>query len=335
MRPLPARALSFPAGRVVLLAILIAACSANESGRVTADGTIELTQTEVAPVVAGRVVRVWVDEGHEVHRGDTLVTLEQATLPADIEQLRAQVASAEARVRDLRAGARPAEIERAEAELRSATAEAERRERDRARFEALLEAGSISQAEYDAAATAARTAAARRDAAGESLRLLRQGARSEQIAAARAELESARAALAAGRATVSELVLIAPDAGTVLGRHVEPGEVIGAGQSALTLGDAKHPWVRVYVEAPVLPALKVGQPVLVTVAGLGDRTVAGHIASIATKAEFTPRVALTEEERADLLFGVKVDVRDTTGAFKAGLPATVLIDTTAVYRREP
>jgi len=51
--------------------------------------------------------------------------------------------------------------------------------------------------------------------------------------------------------------------------------------------------------------------------------------------ELTPRVALTEKERADLLFGVKLDIIDTTGTFKPGLPATVTIDTTAAGRGLP
>jgi HlyD family secretion protein len=59
------------------------------------------------------------------------------------------------------------------------------------------------------------------------------------------------------------------------------------------------------------------------------------VVSVATQAEFTPRVALTEKERADLLFGVKLDISDTTGTFKAGLPATVTIDTTAAGRGLP
>jgi hypothetical protein len=46
------------------------------------------------------------------------------------------------------------------------------------------------------------------------------------------------------------------------------------------------------------------------------------VAALATAAEFTPRVALTEKERADLLFGVKLELRDDTGRLKAGLPAT-------------
>jgi HlyD family secretion protein len=302
---------------------------------VTADGTIELTQVDVAPYVPGRVVLVRVEEGASVHRGDTLVILAQSALPADIEQRRGRVTAAEAKLRDLQAGARPAEIDRAEAELRSVTAEAERAERERARLEPLAAAATISRSQYDAAVTAARAAAARRDAAAEALRLLRDGSRPAQIAGARAELETARGALAAGQATEGDLVLTAPLDATVLGRYVEPGEIVGAGQVAVTLGDSKRPWVRVYLAAPAVPFIKVGQPARVTVQGLGDRFARASVATVATEAEFTPRVALTDKERADLLFGVKLDIQDTTGTFKPGLPATVTIDTTSAGRRSP
>ena len=329
------------AGRVLhctlgmLLAAIVSACSRDSSSQITADGTIELTEVDIAPFVSGRVVSVRVEEGATVRQGDTLVVLAQSTLPADIEQRRARVESADARLRDLQAGARPAEIEKADAELRSAAAEAERAERERVRLDALVNAGTISRSQYDVAVTAARTAAARRDAATEALRLLRQGARPQQVSAARAELETARGALEAGKATERDLVLTAPLNATVLGRYVEAGEVMAAGQVAFTLGDASKPWVRVYLPAPAIPFVKVGQSARVTVDGIGDRSVTARVTTVAAKAEFTPRVALTEKERADLLFGVKLDIQDTTGLFKPGLPATVTIDTTTAGRRTP
>lgn len=318
-----------------LLPGVIIACSRGASNAVTAEGTIELTQVDLAPFVSGRVVRVTAEEGATVRRGDTLVVLAQSALPGDLEQRRARVSSAEARLRDLQAGARPAELGRAEAELRSVTAEAERAERERARLEPLAAAATISRSQYDAAVTAARAAAARRDAAAESLQLLRQGSRPAQISGARAELETARGALAAGEATEGDLVLTAPMDATVLGRFVERGEVAGAGQVVMTLGDAKQPWVRVYLPATAIPFVQVGQTARVTVQGLGSKSAPARVSSIATQAEFTPRVALTPKERADLLFGVKLDIEDTTGTFKPGLPATVSIDTTASGRRTP
>ena len=317
-----------------MLATVIA-CSRKATNQLTADGTIELTQVDLAPFVSGRVVAVRVDEGGSVHRGDTLVILAQSALPADIDQRRSRVVSAEARLRDLQAGARPAEVERAEADLRSATAEADRAERERARLEPLVAAATISRSQYDAAVTAARAAAARRDAAAEAVHLLRQGARPAQVAGAQAEVETARGALAAGRATEGDLVLIAPLDATVLGRYVEPGEIVGAGQVAITLGDTRRPWVRVYLSAPAVPFVRVGQAARVTVQGLGDRFAPARVATVATQAEFTPRVALTDKERADLLFGVKLDIQDTTGTFKPGLPATVTIDTSSAGQRAP
>src|SRR5689334_6722132 len=68
----------------------LAGCSRNATSQMTADGTIELTQVDVAPYVAGRVVSVRVDEGGSVHRGDTLVVLAQSALPADISQRQAR-----------------------------------------------------------------------------------------------------------------------------------------------------------------------------------------------------------------------------------------------------
>jgi HlyD family secretion protein len=54
-----------------------------------------------------------------------------------------------------------------------------------------------------------------------------------------------------------------------------------------------------------------------------DRPIPGVVSALATQAEYTPRVALTERERADLLFAVRVEFRDTTELLKAGLPVTV------------
>jgi HlyD family secretion protein len=59
--------------------------------------------------------------------------------------------------------------------------------------------------------------------------------------------------------------------------------------------------------------------------GYGKRTFPGHVATVATRAEFTPRAALTEEERANIVFAVKVAMDPTGGALKPGLPVEVRI----------
>lgn len=309
------------AGRVALITLL-AVVGCDKSDAIHASGTIEFTQTDVAGSVPARVERILVEEGAQVKAGDTIAVLSQTGLPQDIQQRRSRVSAAESELNDLLRGARPAELERARAEVRSATSEAERTAADSVRLARLLSAGGISQSAFDASANAARVAGARRDAAQEALQLLEAGARPDRIAAARAAVATARAQLAMGEAAAADLVLTAPVDGQVMARFAEPGEVIGAGIPLISLGDARRAWVRVYVTAPVFASIKVGDIVPLTIDGLPGETFPARITALATAAEFTPRVALTEKERADLLFGVRLELADTSGRLKAGLPAT-------------
>jgi HlyD family secretion protein len=268
---------------------------------------------------------VWREEGESVRAGDTLVSLTQSTILSDVDARRARVAAAEAQLRDLQAGARPAEIAATEAELRAAESEVSRTAQDLTRLTALAQTGGVSPQQVDAARNTATVAAARRDAARDALGLIREGTRPQRVAAARAEVQTARAALAAALQAASDLVLLAPVGGTVLLRSAEPGEVLGAGIAALTVGELARPYVRIYVNQRALPGVRLGAPAEGVLDGLAEVTFPGVVVAINSKAEFTPRVALTEEERADLLFGVKVAFRDTTGALKPGLPITVRI----------
>jgi HlyD family secretion protein len=188
--------------------------------------------------------------------------------------------------------------------------------------------GDVSRASLDAARAAARVTAGRRDAAREALRLVRQGARPERRQAAAAEARGAQAAAEGWWATANDLVLLSPVSGVVSSRNVEPGEVLAAGQSAITVGQPLRPWARIYVSQFVLPTLRPGDSLSARLDG--DTTVfRGRISAIATRAEFTPRVALTDKERADLLFGVKVEFADTTQRLRAGMPISVLLPRTA------
>ena len=310
---------------VVAISLLSLACRGDRTQLIQGTGTLEVVDVDVAPMTPARVLRVWREEGDTVRAGDTLVSLTQSTVQADVDARRARLAAAEAQLRDLLAGARPAEIGRAEADLRAAEAEAARTAQDLSRVTALAQSGTVSGQQLDAAKSAAALAAARRDAARDALRLLREGTRPERIAAARAEVQNARAALEAAERTASDLVLLAPVTGTVMLRNAEPGEVLGAGVPAMTIGELARPYVRIYVNQRVLPRVRLGARAEGVLDGLPDHRFAGEVIAINNKAEFTPRVALTEEERADLLFGVKIAFRDTTGALKPGLPITVTV----------
>ncbi|AMW04030.1 HlyD family secretion protein [Gemmatimonas phototrophica] len=291
-----------------------------------------MIEVDVGPLQPARAVRVLVQEGDVVRAGDTLAVFSTPTLTASVAQAEARAAAADQSSQELSSGARPAEIARAQKELQAVEAEATRAAADLARLEPLAARGDVSRATLDAARAAAGVTANRRDAAREALRLVRDGARVERRAAAAAEARGAQAAADGWRATANDLVLVSPVNGVVSSRNVEPGEVLSAGQSAVTVGQPDRPWARIYVSQFVLPQLKAGDTLLARLDG--DTTAyAGRITAIASKAEFTPRVALTEQEREDLLFGVKVEFTANTERLRAGLPVTVTLP--SVSRSSP
>lgn len=294
----------------------------------TAVGTLEMVESDLGPMQPARVVRVAVREGDTVTVGDTLAVFAIPTLDASQAQAEARLAAARESQSELSNGARKQELARAEAELQALEADVARTSADLQRIEPLATKGDVSKAALDAATASARASAARRDAARSSLGLLREGARSERRLAAAADVRGAAAAGAAIRATARDLVLIAPADGVVLSRNAEPGEVLSAGQSAVTIGQPARPWARIFVSQFVVPSLHVGDT-LTAVLDRDSTVYRGRVVAIATKAEFTPRVALTDQERSDLLFGVKIEFADPANRLKAGLPVTVRLPPTA------
>ena len=307
---------------IVPLLLLAAACGRGDPAT-RATGTLEMTELDAAPLQPARVVRVAVREGDAVRAGDTLALLTQTVAVGDVGVREATLQQAQARLAELQAGSRREDVARAQAEWAAADAEADRAARDVERLRPLADNATVSRSQFDAAQTAARIAARRRDAARQVLEAVRAGPRREEVDAARAQVASAQAALRTSQSTAADLVLTASAAGVVIGRYAEPGEVVGAGQPVITVGDAAHPYTRVYVAPALLPRLSVGQTVTAHLDGYPDRPFRGRITRINDRAEFTPRVALTETERADLLFGVRVDFDASTPMLKAGLPITV------------
>jgi HlyD family secretion protein len=303
--------------------LLAVACGKGDATTYLARGTVEMPESDLSAPQAARVIALRVDEGSPVHRGDTLALLTQTDLPASLAAAQSRVATAEANLRDLQAGARPQEIRQAEAEVSAAEAEAERSRQLLDRAKALVASNAIARQQYDDAVAADRVAAQRLEEAKEALALAKAGARPQRVEAARSEVSTARAALAQLQARATDLVLSAPFDGIVLGRHAEPGEALGPNVPVLTVAETARPYVRVFVPQAIVSGLALGAPVDIVISP--DRIIKGKIEAINPKAEFTPRVALTEQERADLMFGVKVAFANPTEAPHAGLWVSVRI----------
>ncbi len=111
----------------------------------------------------------------------------------------------------------------------------------------------------------------------------------------------------------------------MLTRFADRGEAVTVGMPVVSVGLVTKPWIRAYVGERFLARVAVGQPVAIHVDAYPDSAFGGRIVEISPRAEFTPRAALTERERADLVFAIKVSVDDPRGRLKAGLPVDLEI----------
>ena len=319
-------ALFVPALLALLSAALLSGCG-GDSRHVSGSGTIELDEYDIASLVGGRVAQLRVEEGDSVQAGDTLAILAHGEITGEVAAREAETERATALWRDQQGGPRAAERKTARAELDAAVTSLKLADSELRRTQGLHERGLSSDSELDRARAARDESAARKAAAEERLALLEEGYRREQVSAAAKGAEAAKGELFSSRAKARELILTAPIDGVVLLKNVERGEVVGPGVALYTIGDPKRLWMRCYLSTPEVARVRLGSSAEIKVLGWKGRSFRGRIVEIATRAEFTPRAALTEEERASVVFGVKIEVDPTGGVLKPGLPADALIET--------
>ena len=124
---------------------------------------------------------------------------------------------------------------------------------------------------------------------------------------------------------ITKSKIINPVKGTVLAKYAEPNEVTAFGKPLYKIADISEMTLRVYISEKQLAAVKVGQKVTVKIDGTDEmKSYPGTISWIAAQAEFTPKVIQTKEERINLVYAVKVKVKND-GSLKIGMPAEMWI----------
>ena len=119
--------------------------------------------------------------------------------------------------------------------------------------------------------------------------------------------------------------ILSPIDGTVLVKYTEPGEVTSIGKPLFKIGDMEHLYLRAYVTSEQLAQVRLGGKATVY-ADFGDKKrkeYSGTVTWIADEAEFTPKTILTDDERANLVYAVKIAVRND-GAIKLGMYGEVV-----------
>jgi HlyD family secretion protein len=288
-------------------------------------GYMEADLVLVGSEQGGRVAELSVEEGDGVALGDPIFTLESSEQEASVAAARARVQEAEARLADAKAEVqRPDEIKVLEAALNEARAMLQVASNNLDRAKALYDKGWTTRAQLDdAIAQHDRNEAAVAEAEKRIIAAKLPG-RSDMIAAAAANAEAARHALAEAEKNLSKRKVFAPAAGTVQEVYFRPGEVVNAGQVVIALLPPRNLKVRFFVAEPVRAKLKLDQSIAIACDGCPPDLHA-KISFISREAEFTPPVIFSREQREKLVYLVEARPEGEASALTAGQPVTVTL----------
>jgi HlyD family secretion protein len=327
---------------IVLCALGLGSAACSRQAEPDAYGNVEATEVVVSSEVGGQLTAFTVDEGQTLTAGQAAGSIDPTQLTLQRGQAVAQRESAVSRVGevdrqvavlDAQRDALQAQHDAAVAQRSALQAQLEiaRRNHERTRRLFTQQAATsqqLDQAERDDRVLQDQIRAQDEQIEAQARQVVAQTA---QIAAARQQQQTARTQVSAADAQVAQVddrikrsTITNPSAGTVLVTYVQPGEVVQAGQPLYKIADMGTVDVRAYVSEPQLAEVKMGGQAHVSLdSGDSRQTLSGTVSWISTQAEFTPTPIQTRDERADLVYAVKIRVANQNGMLKIGMPVDV------------
>lgn len=292
--------------RILYLAAAMLAVSCGSKAQYDAQGTFEATEVVVSSEATGRILLFDVEEGMPVTAGTTVGTIDSLQLHLQRKQLAAQLSAL--------VGSRP-DIKAQAASLREQIA---KQQTERNRVKNMLRDGAATQKQLDDIEAQIRVLESQLTATLSTL-----GKNTATIDGNAAALEAQIAAL---DDRIAKCRITPPADGTVLVKYAEAGELAAAGKPLMKIADLDNVYLRAYFTSDQLGRIKLGDKVRV-VADFGDDErydYEGRIAWIASESEFTPKTIQTWDSRANLVYAVKIAVKND-GRLKIGLAGEVVL----------
>ena len=324
----------------VVAALALVSCSREEAP--DAYGNVEATEVVVSPEVGGQLTTFPVEEGQTLAAGDKVGTVDPTPLTLQRNQLVAQRDAAASRVGEVdrqvaalsaQRDALQAQHDGAVAQRGALQSQLEIAKRNHERMQRLFTQQAATSQQLDQAERDDRVLQDQVKAQDEQIRAQERqvAAQTSQVAATEQQQRTAKTQVAAAEAQVAQLddrirrsTVANPSAGTVLVTYVKPGEIVQAGQALYKIADMRNVDVRAYVSQPQLAGVTLGKQARVTLDnGDSRQTLTGTVTWISTQAEFTPTPIQTRDERADLVYAVKIRVANENGVLKIGMPVDV------------
>jgi HlyD family secretion protein len=283
--------------------LLLAACGSSKEGAL--QGYVEGEYVRVGAPFAGTLEKLSVQRGDQVAGGAPLFALEQENEVAARRQAEEQLRSTQARLENLKTGKRPPEVQAAEEQLRQAEHARELSQANYKRQESLYKSGFISPAALDDVRTKLKSDEASVEQFKAQLAAVKiPTGRPEEIRAAQADADAARQALAQADWRLGQRTIEAPQAGRVNDTYYVVGDFVPAGSPVVSILPATNVKIRFYVPEPSLGRVRPGETVSFACDGCGA-PINATVSFIADRAEFTPPVLYSRENRAKLVYLVE------------------------------
>lgn len=286
--------------------LLLIACT-SKNGETDASGTFEATEVIVSAQATGTLLSFQVTEGQDVKAGDNLGFIDTIQLDLRKKQLMASIQAAQTRKPDV-------DVQVAALEQQIVTARSEKR-----RVENLVKANAANQKQLDDLNAQIEVLVKQLKATKTTLESSTSGIDKES-SALKIQIEQIND-------QIRRSYISSPIDGTVLVKYAEAGELAVQGKSLFKVANMKQMLLRVYVTADQLAKLTLGQTVNVN-AEMGttdNKAYKGTVTWISAKSEFTPKTIQTRDERANLVYAVKVAVVND-GILKIGMYGGIQFD---------
>ena len=291
---------------LAVAALMLAACGNNEK-EYDATGTFETTETTVFAEQSGRLMAFSVNEGDETDASVEVGLIDTTQIWLKIQQLDATKKVYNSQKPDM------------EAQIATTQQQLLKAQQEEQRYKELVTDGAAPSKMLDDASSNVKVLqkqlAAQQSALSTSTRSLDK--QSDMVDVQVRQL----------RDQLRKCHIVTPAKGTVLEKYVERGEFVAAGKPLFKIGDTQNMFMRAYVTSVQLQHIKLGQKVKVF-ADYGDgqkKEYDGTVTWISSRSEFTPKTILTDDERADLVYAVKIAIKND-GYVKIGMYGKLKVD---------
>ena len=283
----------------LILATILLSCS-NGENTFDATGNFEADETIVPAEASGKILKLDIDEGQRLEAGQVVGYIDTTQLYLRKKQLEYSVSAVLARQPDAKS-----QLSTIQEQLATAA-------KEKTRVENLLKADAATQKQLDDLNAQIELLKKQYDALQKSLAITTRSLQSETLPL-KAQLEQVNDQLKKSK-------IINPKPGTVLTQYAMEEEVVNTGKALYKLADLNKIDLRVYISGTQLSQIKIGQTVNIMVdSGEEDyKKYSGIISWVSDKAEFTPKTIQTKEERANLVYAMKVSVKND-GYLKLGM----------------